>query len=391
MADCIIFGAGKIARGFIAHLLYGAGLRFAFVEKDRRTVETLNRQGWYTINVLGAPEKNARISGYTALTTDDTEGIRREMAGARLLFTAVGGKNLDALAPVVAWALQHATVAPVNVITCENWKEPAAQLRKGVLAIDPGLRAGFGEAVVMRSAIEPDAEQVKADPLVVNVQDYWKLPVDAGALIQPFPAIPGMEPMDNFAGFLERKFYTYNAANATVSYLGALLGLRLISEAALDSRVAPVLEQVYRETSAALCARHAIRLEEQQAFADSSRKKLQDTVIVDLIERNARDPLRKLGREDRLVGPALMAMHYNIRPEGLCTAIAAALHYKQAGDASAEELAGLMESQGLEGTLQSVSGLQPGHPLIRLVQEKEQDLLNRGWIGTKQARQVHPT
>ena len=34
MAEYIILGAGKIARGFIAHLLFLAGRGFAFVKAD---------------------------------------------------------------------------------------------------------------------------------------------------------------------------------------------------------------------------------------------------------------------------------------------------------------------------------------------------------------------
>ena len=31
--SCVIFGAGKIARGFVGHLLYLSGIEFTFVEK----------------------------------------------------------------------------------------------------------------------------------------------------------------------------------------------------------------------------------------------------------------------------------------------------------------------------------------------------------------------
>ena len=31
--SCVIFGAGKIARGFVGHLLYLSGIDFVFVEK----------------------------------------------------------------------------------------------------------------------------------------------------------------------------------------------------------------------------------------------------------------------------------------------------------------------------------------------------------------------
>jgi len=63
--------------------------------------------------------------------------------------------------------------------------------------------------------------------------------------------------------------------------------------------------------------------EEQAAFAQQSLSKYPDATIVDPLERNTRDPLRKLGRHDRLIGPACLALEYGIRPWHLALAIGA--------------------------------------------------------------------
>lgn len=41
--SCVIFGAGKIARGFIGHLLYLSGIDFVFVEKADALADLINR------------------------------------------------------------------------------------------------------------------------------------------------------------------------------------------------------------------------------------------------------------------------------------------------------------------------------------------------------------
>jgi len=370
MAEFVIFGAGKIARGFIAHLLYLAGREFVFIEADAALAGLLNGRGEYTVRVFGAPEKDCVIRGFRAIPSGETEAAIREIAGARAVFTAVGGKNLPDIAGLLAAGLKRA----VNVIACENWKQPAQIIRDAVLRIYPECAAGFSDAVVMRSATEPDAETRRRDPLAVCVQDYWRLPVDADRLAAPLPDIPGVEPIRNFAGFLEQKFYTYNAANGTASYLGALLGHRLIADAARDGRVEAALRLVYDETGRALCAKHGIPPAEQAAFAASSFAKLRDRIIVDTIERNARDPLRKLGPDDRLVGAARLALAYGVAPEGLALAAAAAIRYRNPGDPSAEELRRLHESEGTGAVLEKVCKLSPGDPLYELILQKENDL-----------------
>jgi mannitol-1-phosphate 5-dehydrogenase len=294
-----------------------------------------------------------------------------------VIFTAVGGKNLPAIVPALAGALKSAAPRTANVITCENWKLPADMLKNGVFHIAPEIKAGFSEAVVMRSAIEPPS----GDPLDVFVQDYWRLPVDADRLAAPLPDILGVEPIHDFAGYLERKFYTYNAANGTVSYLGALLGHEYISDAAADGRIAEILDKVYDETSRALCAKYGIPFEQQAAFAETSRSKLLDRVIVDTTERNARDPIRKLGPEDRLVGSAKLALDYGIMPEGIAAAAAAAIYYNGGpNDPSSKELRMLREAEGPEGVLQKVCGLSAGDLLYGMIQNKIEELRDKKWI-----------
>lgn len=379
MAQILIFGAGKIARGFLGHLAYRSGLSFAFVEQSEALVSQLKAAGAYRVRVLGAPEKDELVSGFAACRTDDREGIRALMEDAELLFTAVGGKNLKALAPVIGHALSCAR-RPVNVITCENWQQPASLLAEEIGVLCPQVKAGFAEAVVMRSAIEPTQEELRADPLQVNVQDYWHLPVDAARLIAPLPPLLGLEPMEAFGGFLERKFYTYNAANGSVSYLGALLGHKYISDAAHDERIAQLLESVYLETGEALARKYGMPLEEQLAFAGTSRTKLRDRAIVDYIERNARDPLRKLGPNDRLVGPARLCERFGVQPAAIAWAIAAAIHYRQPDDPSAVALHQMVTDQGTAAVLEQVCKIRPDEPLFSLVLAQEKKLRELGWI-----------
>jgi len=381
MADFVIFGAGKIARGFIAHLLFLSGYSFTFVEANEKLVSELNARGSYTVHVYGAEERNTIITGYHAVSIHDKPAVIAEMTGAKAIFTAVGGKNLGLIVPILTESLKSISPAGINVITCENWKKPAELLRNEVFKIDLNIKAGFAESVILRSAIEPSDEILSKDPLTVCVQDYWYLPVDADNLVYPLPEIKYIEPINNFSGFLERKFYTYNAANGTTSYLGALFGHTYLADAAHDERIVEVLKQVYKETGEALSKRFDISPEDQLAFTDASFKKMQDRVIVDTVERNARDPIRKLGPDDRLVGPAKMVLSYDIIPVGLATAIVAAVYYKSSDDdPSGSELKKMREDCGVEVILSEICKLKPDDPLYDLILLKEKEMKEEGWI-----------
>lgn len=389
--SCVIFGAGKIARGFVGHLLYLSGIDFVFVEKVDSLCDLINERQEYLVNILGDSSKNTVVKNARALKFSQKEEIAAAIANADCVFNSVGGKNLGEIVPFLTAGIKkraEENPKPLNIITCENWKKPADILRDGIAEIISDNyktffeeNVGITEAVIMRSAIESTPELLAKDPLVVNVQDFWKFPFDASRLKAPMPEkMICLEPIYEFTGFLERKFYTYNAANGTTSFVGAVLGYTYIADAAFDERILALLDGVYKETATALSKKHNFPFDEQWAFTRTSLNKLQDKNIVDYIERNARDPIRKLGPDDRLVGSARLCLEYGVMPENLAIAIACAIHYEQPTDEFAVQLKEMREKHGILYVLENVCKLDANGTLAKLILSKVEEIKKWGWI-----------
>ena len=375
----IVFGAGKIARGYIGHLVALSQIPLCFVDVNAELVQRLNARGRYTVHILGRPDKTMQVNHLAALHSADPR-VAETVAQARLAFVSVGGPNLPAVAASLAPGIMARRAAggqALNIICCENWHRPAevlCQRLQALLSDDDreflASHIGIAEATVLRSCIEPTDEQRVADPLAIQAQDYWELQIDAAALVAALPPIPGLKPLADFHAALERKLFTYNAGNAAIAYLGAQRGHHYLYQAAMDPLILEVVAGVYREAGAAICARHGYTAEDQAAYAQQSLRKYQDAAILDPVERNARDPLRKLGRHDRLIGPACLALEYGIQPYHLALAIAAALRYTNPQDPSAVQLQQWLADQGLDAVFRSVCGIEPDGALARLVRQR---------------------
>ena len=180
--SCVIFGAGKIARGFVGHLLFLSNIEFTFVEKVDTLADLINERGQYTVNILGDASKNTLVTGAKALKFSQIDEISNAVAYADCIFDAVGGKNLGEIVPFLTRGIEKRAKVnpkPLNIITCENWKLPADILRKGITeSISADCReffeknVGITEAVIMRASIESTPELLAVDPLVVNAQDF---------------------------------------------------------------------------------------------------------------------------------------------------------------------------------------------------------------------------
>ncbi|MCD2475919.1 mannitol-1-phosphate 5-dehydrogenase, partial [Staphylococcus aureus] len=94
--------------------------------------------------------------------------------------------------------------------------------------------------------------------------------------------------------------------------------------------------------------------------------RFENPFISDDVTRVARSPLRKLGENDRLVGPAKKIKEPNALAEG----IAAALRFDFTGDPEAVELQALIEEKGYSGVLQEVCGIQSHEPLHAIILKK---------------------
>jgi mannitol-1-phosphate 5-dehydrogenase len=369
----LIFGAGKIARGFLAHLLTLSGYRIAFIEKNAELGRLLRARGRYRVHIMGAPEKSIEIAGFAVLEAEDEDAVAAAVARADVIFVSIGGPNLPQIAGPLAAGLRRRG-SGINVLLAENYFQPAKWLR-GMIAerLSPEERkwfeheVGIVETLVLRSTIEPTEEMKAEDPLCLKAQDMWELPADKQAFVGAIPQVEGLAPKDNFQCGLVRKLFTYNAINAVIAYQGYLKGFDLLADAANDPELSELARAAARESSAALCSRYGLDPEEQRAFADAAIAKYRKREIVDPIERNTRDPLRKLSRHDRLVGPACLALEQGIFPEALCRGIAAALAYDHPGDPAAVRLQEILRTKGVRGALSEVCGVPADGELADLV------------------------
>ncbi|MEJ7679090.1 MAG: hypothetical protein WKG06_14790 [Segetibacter sp.] len=251
-----------------------------------------------------------------------------------LVFTSVFGNNLETLAKDLAIALQKRyTENPkqvLTIITCENLTNAAGFLKKMVIKNlgeekEKWLseNVGFSEAIIFKTCLEAGANQ---SPLTVRAQNFFELPCDADAIKEELH-VYGLKPLKNFKDQLRRKIYTYNCINAVITYLGAIKGYTQLYEAGNDAEILATVRKAANETCHAQVAEFGFDRKEQEEWMNAAFAKFADKNIPDPIERNGADPERKLGRDDRLIGPALLALKHDIYPEGLVAGIMACFDY----------------------------------------------------------------
>ena len=348
-----IIGAGKTGRGFLARLLQEAGQEILLIDKDEALVLQLNEAKSFQVHFFGNVREPFTVSNYQAVTWEDAD-----FSDVELILVSVGGTNLPDVGAELKKRLD--STRPYYIITCENASKPADKLSAAI-----GLeQVHVSESTVFCTTIERNG-------LHINSENYPYLQFDADRLSGYTPAASTLTPIQGFGNFLTRKLFTYNAASCIIAYLGWLYGYTDYGEAANDPRILELLDRNYAITNKVLCAEFGYDPKDQAEFAALSRAKFCSRAIVDTVARNAREPQRKLGANERVIGPMLVIHRHGEDTSVLEMTAAAMLLYDAEGE---DAWRAIRREHTPQQILEIYCGLAADHPLTARILDQYQQL-----------------
>lgn len=364
------FGAGNIGRGFVGAVLHNAGYALVFADVSAPLIDALAASTSYRVREVGASGKTSVVDNYRAINSATHEAeVIAEIATADVVTTAVGPNVLRFVAPLIAAALAQRDLArePLAVMACENAINATDLLRAACVDVvdDPTHldRAVFANTAVDR--IVP--VQSENSGLDVTVEAFFEWAIEKPQFGADVPVIPEAHFVDDLAPYIERKLFTVNTGHAATAYHGFLAGAGSIAEAIGMPAVRAEVRAVLGETKELLVAKHDFAPEVQQEYIETNLRRFANEELTDTVERVGRQPLRKLSRNERLVGPAAELAERGLVADGLVRAMGAAFRFDVPDDEQSVELLELLRSTAAPDFVARVTGLDPGHALFPAV------------------------
>jgi mannitol-1-phosphate 5-dehydrogenase len=364
------FGAGNIGRGFVGLILHNAGYEVVFADVNADLIDALAASSSYLVREVGAGASTSTVDNYRALNSATNESdVVAEIATANIVTTAVGPNILRFVAPVIAVALAQRDPAlpPLAVMACENAINATDLLKTEVVAAlaDDSLleRAVFANTAVDR--IVPG--QPEGAGLDVTVESFFEWAIERPPFGDRVPVIPEAHFVEDLAPYIERKLFTVNTGHATTAYHGFLAGASSISEAIAMPAVLAEVRAVLAETKALLVAKHDFDPAVHQEYIDTNLLRFANEELTDAVERVGRQPLRKLSRNERFVGPAAELAERGLPADALVRTMGAALQFAVPDDPQSVELDQLLTSIDADAFVRQVAGLDESHPLYAAV------------------------
>jgi mannitol-1-phosphate 5-dehydrogenase len=371
------FGAGNIGRGFVGLLLHEGGYEVVFSDVADALVDAINAADSYTVHEAGPGGVDHVVTGFRAVNSrTDPDALTQEIATADVVTTAVGPTVLRFVAPAIVAGLAQRSpeAAPLQVMACENAIGATDLLRTEIEAAAGADAAGIlSRAVFANTAVDRIVPaQAPGGGVDVTVEPYFEWAIESTPFGDTLPNIPGAHFVDSLGPFIERKLFTVNTGHAAAAYFGAQRGIERISDALADAEVAARVTAALEETSAVLVATHGLDSEELARYRATILERFRNPELVDTVQRVGRQPLRKISRNERFVGPAAMAAERGLSSTALVAAVAAALDFDDAEDEQSVELQQLLRSEDALAFTTRTTGLDPEHPLFAAVRDAVQ-------------------
>jgi len=371
-------GFGAIQGGLFLREAHRSGKfdRLVVAEVLPEVVGAVRQQGSFSLNIATSSGiKHEIIEGIEILNPTDTEDYPRLVAAiaeASAMATALPSVDFyDRGNPSVASVLSEGLKtratrdkpAPCVVYAAENHNHAAECLARAVYQrVDDETASILKTTIHFANTVIGKMSQVLADGERINALGLARIApgLDRAFLVEAFnrilvtktelePAPVGIDVFIEKADLLpfeEAKLYGHNATHALVGYIAHRKGYETMSEALADSDLKEFARGAFLyESGAPIIARYAgldplFTPRGYMDYVDDLIERMANSYLEDRVARIIRDPRRKLGWDDRLIGTMRLALQANVEPARFAVGAAEALRLMDpsVSSASAGEL-----------------------------------------------------
>lgn len=378
MKKALIFGAGKIGQGFIGDLLHEDGYEIIFADVSDEVIEEINEKNCYSLFLTNHNYEEKIIDNVFALSLlKNQEQIIEAITQVDIITTSVMKTNLVSVAPILAKGLKRRLDegrSRVLVMACEN----------AIMGTDTLVNLMIDTNIITLDQLKEIGSypNTGVDRFVFGgiykgkegtaVSDSHELAIERQKLDDPdSKPITGAEYVDNLEAVLKRKIYLVNCWLAITSYIGYTKGYKMVDEALRDEDIQKIVRKAVIESAAGLERKFGFSNDEMNDYINDMIIKRYDDYnqegINDPVARVARQPIRKVSPDDRIMGPAYIAAEYNLPNEHLLYGAAYVFKYDNPEDDEAVKLQEYIKIHGIETAIEKFSGLKQGSEMFQLV------------------------
>jgi hypothetical protein len=313
--DILIVGSGAIGRGFLPLVIDIKKYNLIFTDNDKKLKKKFIGRKFFNIYKIKNNKYYKKKIFFKSFYYNE-ELTNQNLENIVACFIAVGPHKLKGIKKI----LKMRKIKKIPIIVCENDFKAINFVKK----ISKNKKVFFAIPDVITSNTAPNY-LLKKDNLS-TVSENGKL------IIETRPAIHGnfhfVKKTILIKKYWQAKFFLHNTPHCIVSYLGNIVNAKYIHQAMRNPKINFYTLGAMSEVLQLLM----LSKKNKKFFKNYAQKEIlrfENNLLFDKISRVAREPLRKLKLDGRLIGAARLCIKQGIYPKFIIKGIIAAIFFYQ--------------------------------------------------------------
>ena len=357
--NVVIIGAGAIGRGYLPLVLNNDKYNFIFIDQNLKILNLLKKKKYYfSYKIKNNLYLKKKIFIKSAFHINQLAHLK--LKNLSLCFVCIGPRNIKDI-------IFFLKTINTPIIVCENDPETVNEIKKNI----KNKKVFFAVPDVITSNTSPK-KLLKKDQLSIVSED-GELYIEKGPRI--YGELKFLSRKDLLKIQWTAKLYLHNTPHCIAAYLGSIINVKYIHNAMKNQFVRKIVEGSMNEMLKTLKLNWDISHNFLEWYAQKEINRFKNTLLFDPISRVAREPLRKLEINGRLIGAAQLCLYNGVFPNNILKGIVSAFMFENHQDAD-NHIELLQNSMSPEHFNQYILGLRTGEPLDLLLKDKLNQIRN---------------
>lgn len=364
MKKVLIIGSGRSGRGMLGELLSHEEYEMTFSDIDNELTDGLKEQGYYTVkktNLATKESEETRVEDFKVLNTiKDHEAYIHALATSDFVLTALKPDAFDQVIKDIVEAVRYRMTTnityPTFITLGANYVGLYEKYSSGIYnMLSTDERKYFDSNIYLVMSIVNRKNRV---PDVIGKDKYRIEGDDKSVLrVEDIPQLVKCEYKPKFfklehnlSAAMAIKIWSGNVVQCTMAFVALSKNMTNSYEASMDLDASRIAYYAADEAYLGVAAEYGLspRTDEQKKYPVTV---FRNEKFSDSLYRIAREPIRKLGKNDRFIGPALCALKHGILPYYICLGAAYGFRYINNDEPESVELQEYIEQNGIENAI----------------------------------------
>jgi len=341
----LIYGAGAIGRGFLGYKFSSQRYELSFVDKNKELINKLNKNKKYQVACIRKKKyikKNIYLKN--AFYIEDRIPIK----DFDVIFSCVG--------PSQCYEIANKLSEAKLVLSCENDISTVEGIKK--LSGNQNVFFCIPDVITSNTA---SPKLLKKDSLTIVTED-------GELILQNHAKLSFLKEATKvsyklFMMHWYSKFFIHNSPHAMLAYLGAIKKYKYIHQAMKNKKISKIIRGSMNEITSALIKTKMVSKKFATYYKEKELNRFSNALLYDPISRVAREPVRKLSPNNRIILSLRLALFNSNLPTNIAIGVKAALQYFNKNDEESKYLKNLKNSLSEREILKKISGIQKSDPL----------------------------